>query len=65
MKTWSMPTAFSKQRQIRVWKKHHLGSTQHPALLPVSQQPVFKANNNKKQRTQELDDFLNRLRDRN
>jgi len=61
MRSLTLPKAFSKQRQIRSWKKHHLyrGGKQTSLVTP-GRAPVFRASTN----TQELSEFLDRLRDR-
>ena len=58
MRSWAIAKAMAKQREIRRWKKRNLGQT--AAVATPSRQPVFKAGTN----SQEVGEFLNRMRDR-
>jgi len=63
MRNWAFHKALSKQHKIRTWKKKHLYG--NPVMQVMSpKQPVFKANSSQQQRTQELEEFLSRLRHR-
>ena len=65
MRNWAIHRALSQQRQIRLWKKRHLYKNSPEAVTSPTRGPVFMATANKQQRAEELNDFLDRLRDRN
>lgn len=58
MRSWAIAKAMTKQREIRRWKKRNL--SQNTPVVSPHRQPVFKAGTN----SQEVGEFLNRMRDR-
>ena len=64
MRSWAAGKALAKHHQIRVWKKRHLHRKGEGTPVLTAQHPAFRATSDDSQRSQELDEFLNRLRDR-